>query len=89
MKILTNDVFCDGIGQYSVTARATIIVTAALSVVTSALFLLYNSVMLSLIKRKHEKETKALERNMDGVEGSEGERAVGGGGGGGGVMRTV
>ncbi|KAF1970737.1 hypothetical protein BU23DRAFT_556459 [Bimuria novae-zelandiae CBS 107.79] len=49
-------------GQYSVTARATIIVTAALSVATSALFLLYNSVMLTLIRRKHDKETRALER---------------------------
>lgn len=60
-------------GQYSVTARATVVVTAALSVVTSALFLLYNSVMLMLIRRKHEKETKAVEeetryRDRDGNE---------------------
>jgi hypothetical protein len=53
-----------GVGQYSVTARATIIVTAALSVVASALFLLYNSVMLTLIKRRHEKETKAVQSSM-------------------------
>ncbi|KAF9737677.1 hypothetical protein PMIN03_000147 [Paraphaeosphaeria minitans] len=55
-------------GQYSVTARATVVVTAALSVVASALFLLYNSVMLTLIKRKHQKETRALEGNMPDEE---------------------
>jgi hypothetical protein len=69
------------VGQYSVTARATIVVTAALSVVASALFLLYNSVMLALIKRKHLKETKALERDL---ENGDGERVPGSG-----VMRTV
>lgn len=42
-------------------------VTAALSVVASALFLLYNSIMLSLIRRKHEKETRAVERDAEGV----------------------
>jgi hypothetical protein len=52
------------VGQYSVTARATIVVTAALSVVACALFLLYNSVMLTVIKRRHAKETKALESIM-------------------------
>lgn len=60
---------CGGTGQYSISARATIIVTGALSVVTSALFLLYNSVMLTLIKRKHDKETKALERGEGAEQG--------------------
>ena len=73
------------IGQYSVTARATIIVTAALSVATCALFLLYNSVMLSLIKKKHAKETKALASITSYREDGEDERVVGDGG----VMRTV
>ncbi|KAF3008404.1 hypothetical protein E8E13_001331 [Curvularia kusanoi] len=49
-------------GQYSVTAKVTIVVTAACSVVTAALFLLYNTVMLRIVKRKHEKEIKAAER---------------------------
>ncbi|CAO2651458.1 Nn.00g040280.m01.CDS01 [Neocucurbitaria sp. VM-36] len=49
-------------GQYSVTATVTIIVTSACSVVAAALFLLYNTVMLRLVKRKHEREIKAAER---------------------------
>jgi hypothetical protein len=53
------------VGQYSVTARATIVVTSACSVVTAILFLLYNTVMLALVKRKHTKETKALDREME------------------------
>ncbi|KAF2732086.1 hypothetical protein EJ04DRAFT_343867 [Polyplosphaeria fusca] len=53
-------------GQYSVTARVTIIVTAVSSVVAVSLFLLYNSIMLKLVKRKHEKETKEAERSLTG-----------------------
>lgn len=45
-------------GQYSVTAKVTIIVTAACSVVTAALFLLYNNLALEMVKRKHERETR-------------------------------
>lgn len=51
-------------GTYSVTARATIIVTSACSVVTAALFLLYNTIMLNLVKRRHERETRAVEQNQ-------------------------
>jgi hypothetical protein len=57
-----------GAGQYSVTAKVTIVVTAACSVVAAALFLLYNTVMLKLVKRKHEKEIKAAERDGGGVD---------------------
>lgn len=49
-------------GQYSVTAKVTIVVTSACSAVAAALFLLYNMVMLKLVKRRHEKEIKAAER---------------------------
>jgi hypothetical protein len=70
------------VGQYSVTARATIVVTAALSVVACALFLLYNSVMLTVIKRRHAKETKALE----GIMGYGDDGRVGGENG---VMKAV
>lgn len=56
-------------GQYSVTARATIIVTSACSVVAAILFLLYNTIMLALVKRKHAKETRALDREMSVKEG--------------------
>lgn len=49
-------------GQYSVTAKVTVVVTAACSVVAAALFLLYNTVMLKLVKRRHEREVKAVER---------------------------
>jgi hypothetical protein len=50
-------VLTEGVGQYSVTAKVTVVVTAACSVVTAALFLLYNTVMLKIVKRKHEKES--------------------------------
>ncbi|KAI8941904.1 hypothetical protein NX059_000018 [Plenodomus lindquistii] len=49
-------------GRYSVTAMVTIVVTAACSVVAAGLFLIYNTVMLSRVKRRHEKEVKAAER---------------------------
>jgi hypothetical protein len=52
------------LGQYSVTAKATIAVTSACTVVTAALFLLYNSVMLTIVKRRHDKEVKAVERTQ-------------------------
>lgn len=47
-------------GQYSVTARATVIVTAACSVCAVALLLLYNCVMLGIVKRRHDKETRVV-----------------------------
>lgn len=50
-------------GQYSVTAKVTVVVTAACSVITAALFLLYNTVMLRLVKRRHEREVLAAESN--------------------------
>ena len=49
-------------GQYSVTAKVTIVVTAACSVVAAALFLVYNTVMLRLVKRRHEREVAAVEK---------------------------
>ena len=54
------------LGQYSVTAKVTIVVTAACSVVAAALFLLYNTVMLKLVKQKHEKEVRAAEQDDTG-----------------------
>lgn len=50
------------LGQYSVTAKVTVIVTAACSAVAALLFLLYNMVMLKLVKRKHEREIRSAER---------------------------
>ncbi|KAJ5037154.1 hypothetical protein J3E74DRAFT_470264 [Bipolaris maydis] len=38
-------------GQYSVTARVTIVVTAACSVIAAALFLIYNTIMLGIARR--------------------------------------
>ncbi|PVI06399.1 hypothetical protein DM02DRAFT_514975 [Periconia macrospinosa] len=64
--------------QFSVTARATLIVTSACSVVTIFLFLMYNSVMLKYVKAKHEKETKKFEKQSEG----EREKMVGGADGG-------
>ncbi|KAH6625919.1 hypothetical protein C7974DRAFT_209651 [Boeremia exigua] len=52
-------------GQYSVTARVTVIVTGACSVVTAGLFLVYNTVMLKLVKKKHDKEVRAAERDVE------------------------
>ncbi|KAJ4982707.1 hypothetical protein SVAN01_11795 [Stagonosporopsis vannaccii] len=52
-------------GQYSVTAKVTVVVTAVCSVIAAALFLLYNTVMLKLVKRKHDREVKAAERNEE------------------------
>lgn len=51
-------------GQYSVTARVTIVVTAACSVVAAALFLLYNTIMLRLVRRRHEREVRAVEKEQ-------------------------
>lgn len=39
--------------------------TAACAVVTAALFLVYNTVMLRLVKRRHEREVKAAERDYE------------------------
>jgi hypothetical protein len=58
-------VFCINtynLGQYSVTAKVTVVVTAACSTVAAVLFLLYNMVMLKLVKRKHEREIRDAER---------------------------
>ncbi|KAI2488427.1 hypothetical protein Ptr902_02560 [Pyrenophora tritici-repentis] len=58
-------------GQYSVTARVTIVVTAACSVVAAGLFLVYNTVMLRLVKRRHDREVEAVEKEAgrrDGVD---------------------
>lgn len=43
----------------------TIIVTSACSVVAAALFLMYNMVMLKVVKRRHERETEEVERNSE------------------------
>ena len=51
-------------GQYSVTAKVTVIVTAACSAVTAALFLLYNNLALSFVKKKHQKEQSRAEARM-------------------------
>lgn len=50
------------LGQYSVTAKVTVVVTAACSTVAAALFLLYNTVMLKLVKKRHEREIRDAER---------------------------
>jgi hypothetical protein len=46
----------------------TVVVTAACSVVAAALFLLYNTVMLKLVRRKHEKEIRAAERDGASID---------------------
>lgn len=51
-------------GQYSVTAKVTIIVTSACSVCAAALFLIYNCVMLAMVKRRHEKDMRASEQQQ-------------------------
>ncbi|KAF2028210.1 hypothetical protein EK21DRAFT_102040 [Setomelanomma holmii] len=48
--------------QYSVTAKVTVIVTSACSAVAAALSLLYNTVMLKLVKRRHAREVRDVER---------------------------
>ncbi|USP77938.1 hypothetical protein yc1106_05212 [Curvularia clavata] len=62
-------------GQYSVTARVTIIVTAACSVVAAALFLLYNTIMLRLVRRRHEREVKAVEKEQSSRDDGRGDLA--------------
>jgi len=52
-------------GQYSVTAKVTVVVTAACSAVAAALFLFYNMFMLKLVKRRHEREIRDAERWED------------------------
>jgi hypothetical protein len=64
------------IGQYSVTAKVTVVVTAACSTVAAALFLLYNTVMLKLVKRRHEREMRDVE-GSDEVDVEAMERARG------------
>ncbi|KAF1995467.1 hypothetical protein P154DRAFT_474211 [Amniculicola lignicola CBS 123094] len=51
-------------GQYSVTAKSTIIVTSGFSVVAAALFLIYNSIMLMLVKKRHDRETREVHQDV-------------------------
>jgi hypothetical protein len=51
-----------------VTAKVTVVVTAACSVVAAGLFLLYNTVMLKLVKRRYEREIRDAEGWDDGNE---------------------
>lgn len=44
------------------------VVTAACSTVAAALFLLYNMVMLKLVKRKHAREMRNVEEMNDSEE---------------------
>jgi hypothetical protein len=53
-------------------------VTAACSVVAAGLFLLYNTVMLKLVKRRHEREVIDVER-WDNEDGDSAGRKPGGG----------
>jgi hypothetical protein len=62
------------IGQYSVTAKVTVIVTAACSTVAAGLFLLYNTVMLKLVKKRHERELRDAEHWGDDVNDMPGDR---------------
>lgn len=52
-------------GQFSITAKVTIIVTGACSVSSLVLFVLYNNWALSRVKSKHQRE---LERELRGEE---------------------
>tara|TARA_R110002003_G_scaffold149_7_gene13554 strand:+ start:13638 stop:13838 length:201 start_codon:yes stop_codon:yes gene_type:complete len=51
-----------------VTAKVTVIVTSACSAIAAALFLLYNTVMLKLVKRRHEREVRDAENWENGAE---------------------
>jgi hypothetical protein len=64
------------IGQYSVTAKVTVVVTAACSTVAAMLFLLYNTVMLKLVKRRHEREIRDAGRWEDEGSSPEAEHRV-------------
>lgn len=64
------DVLCVWLGQYSVTARVTVIVTSVCSVCAAGLFLLYHCVMLALVRRRHDREVRGWE--MGGVHAEEG-----------------
>ncbi|KAF2105531.1 hypothetical protein BDV96DRAFT_477873, partial [Lophiotrema nucula] len=48
-------------GDLSITAKVTITVTGACTVVAAALFLIYNSIMLAMTKRKHARETREVQ----------------------------
>ncbi|KAF2641144.1 hypothetical protein P280DRAFT_468810 [Massarina eburnea CBS 473.64] len=69
-------------GQFSVTARATIVVTSVCSVVTILIFLIYNSIMLKWVKVRHSRETKkfakaqAVQEREEGIVRAEGAGAV-------------
>ncbi len=45
------------------TAKLTVVVTAACSAVTAALVLVYNTVVLKLVRRKYEREVRAVEHD--------------------------
>ncbi|KAF2648247.1 hypothetical protein K491DRAFT_722744 [Lophiostoma macrostomum CBS 122681] len=51
-------------GQFSVTAKSTIIVTGVFSVVTIILFLIWNVVLLGNLRRQHDKEKREYEREL-------------------------
>jgi membrane protein implicated in regulation of membrane protease activity len=53
-------------GQYSITAKVAVVVTAASSAVAAALFLFYNMFMLKHVKRRHEREIRDEERRENG-----------------------
>ncbi|KAF1961983.1 hypothetical protein CC80DRAFT_488356 [Byssothecium circinans] len=63
-------------GQFSITARATIIVTSSCSVVTIFLFLVYNSIMLRWVKMRHLRETRKFNRSQEQEELREREEAL-------------
>ena len=52
-------------GQYSITARVTLIVTGSCTVVAAGLFLLYNNLALTIIKRRHRRERTAYEQDLE------------------------
>jgi cytochrome bd-type quinol oxidase subunit 2 len=51
-------------GQYSITAKVTMIVTGACTAVGSGLFLLYNNWALERVKKQHKRENESVEREL-------------------------
>ena len=56
------NVFTNQNGNWSVTAKVTIIVTGTCAVATAVLFGIYNNIILSRVKSKHTKEMDAENR---------------------------
>lgn len=54
------------------TAKVTVVVTAACSCVAAGLFLVYNMGMLKIVKMRHEREVRSVDGEDDGEEGREG-----------------